>query len=320
VLRMSASPTLRPASVRRGHREGMETVTLTGTDLEATFVPSAGMICRSLRHGGEELLAQLEGLSAYAETGATMGIPLLHPWANRLGDWAYEALGQRVDLRRAGTVVADPETGLPMHGTLPGPWRLVSVDAGSGAARLVGEQRPFWDPAFRAAFPFDHRVRLVADVDGATLRLRTTVLPVRGPVPVAFGFHPYFDLPGVPRERYELELPVRRRLELDERKVPTGAIEPVEPFAGPLGERTFDDGYDRLATPALFAAEGGGRRVEVRFEAGYDLAQVFAPAGKEFVCFEPMTARTDALRTDAFPVATPATPYTATFSVSVRAA
>jgi aldose 1-epimerase len=33
----------------------------------------------------------------------------------------------------------------------------------------------------------------------------------------------------------------------------------------------------------------------VRFEDGYPFAQVFAPAGQPFLCFEPMTATVSAL-------------------------
>jgi aldose 1-epimerase len=276
------------------------------------------MICCSLRHRGEELLGQRRGLMAYATTGKTMGIPLLHPWANRLGDWTYEALGQRVDLRRLeGVVGVDGGTGLPLHGTLPGPWRVLEVVG----PRVVAEERPFWDPGFRAAFPFDHRVRLVAELSDGGLRVATTVEALgAGPVPVCFGFHPYFALPGVPRADYHVELPVRRRLLLDEHKLPTGETEPVEPFRGTLGDREFDDGYDELEEPAVFAVSGGGRRIEVRFEEGFRIAQVFAQAGDDFVSFEPMTARANALSDGGFEVARPGEPYTAVFSVVVEGA
>ena len=85
----------------------LETVTLRDpvANVSATFAPGAGMVCCSLRHEGEELLAQNDGLDAYARTGATMGIPLLHPWANRLDGWAYEALGVDLDLRPAEAIV-----------------------------------------------------------------------------------------------------------------------------------------------------------------------------------------------------------------------
>ena len=266
------------------------------------------MICTSLRHRGEELLAQRRGLAVYAEKGKTMGIPLLHPWATRLGEWSYEALGRRVDLHGLGVVVDEP-TGLPMHGTLPAAWEVLEAsDATIVAARELSA-----DPAF----PYDHRVRLEASVEAASLRLRIVIEPAGGPVPVAIGFHPYLTLPGVPREEYELELPVHRRLLLGPEKVPTGETEPVSPFSGPLGTRAFDDGYDELDDPAVFAVSGGGRRIELRFEEGFGVAQVFAQPGKDFVCFEPMTAPTDALRTGEFPIATPGEPYTAGFSISV---
>ena len=59
------------------------------------------MVCHSLRHRGEELLTQRDGVEGYVRTGRWMGVPLLHPWANRLDEWGYEALGRSVDLRPA---------------------------------------------------------------------------------------------------------------------------------------------------------------------------------------------------------------------------
>jgi aldose 1-epimerase len=42
--------------------------------------------------------------------------------------------------------------------------------------------------------------------------------------------------------------------------------------------------------------DGGGRRVSVTFEDGYEYGQVYAPEGQALICFEPMTAPTNALR------------------------
>jgi aldose 1-epimerase len=306
---MSASPT-RPMTSTRA---GLATVSLATAEVEASFAPGAGMICCSLLHRGEELLAQRRGLAVYAETGKTMGIPLLHPWANRLGDWCYDALGRRVELRGLEGVGVDSATGLPMHGTLPRPWDVVEASA----SRLVAAREPSAEPDFRSAFPFDHRVRLEVSVAAAVLRMRIVVEPLDGPVPVTIGFHPYLTLPGMPREEYELELPVRRRLVLGPDQVPTGETESVSPYSGPLGSRGFDDGYDELDDPAVFSVSGGGRRIELRFDEGFSVAQVFAQPGKDFICFEPMTARTNALRTGEFPVATPDAPFEAAFSISI---
>ena len=130
--------------------EAIETVTLRDpvADVTATFAPGVGMVCCSLRHEGEELLAQNDGLEAYARTGATMGIPLLHPWANRLDGWSYTALGVAVDLEPARAIVPVEEHGLPIHGTLPRAFRAVASDWRLAAELAAGAS---------AAFPFPHK-------------------------------------------------------------------------------------------------------------------------------------------------------------------
>jgi galactose mutarotase-like enzyme len=275
---------------------------LTAGDLEATFAPEAGMVCHSLRHRGVELLGQRDGLEVYAKTGKTMGIPFLHPWANRLGAWSYEALGRHVDLEGKPLRV-DGGTGLPMHGTIPRPWRVLAP----GAAELDGASD---------AFPFAHTVRLQATLDDV-LRITTTIEAHDGPVPVSFGFHPFLLIPGVPRAQWDVELPVTRRLKLTDQQLPSGETEPVEPYSGPLGDRAYDDGYDER-TDAPFVVAGGDRRIEVRFEAGFPFAQIYAPPDNDLISFEPMTAPTDALRAGGFPVAEPGKPYRASFSVAVH--
>ena len=99
--------------------------------------------------------------------------------------------------------------------------------------------------------------------------------------------------------------------------MPTGEAEAAPASAGVLGDRVLDDGFDGLEDGAAFAVEGGGRRVVVRFEGGFPCAQVFAPPGKDLICFEPMTAPANALRTGGFPVAAPERPYAAAFTVAV---
>jgi hypothetical protein len=117
----------------------------------------------------------------------------------------------------------------------------------------------------------------------------------------------------VSRADWHVELPVTEQLELDEQMLPTGDTHPVAIPAGRLGDRTFDDAY--TAPDGPFALEGGGRRIELAFEAGYPYAQVFAPPGDALIAFEPMTAPTDALVSAA---AALHPHYEAAFSISVR--
>ncbi len=68
-------------------------ITSAGGRTEASFAPSANMVCCSLRHDGMELLELRRGLQVYGDAGKTMGIPLLYPWANRPARFGYAAAG-----------------------------------------------------------------------------------------------------------------------------------------------------------------------------------------------------------------------------------
>ncbi len=138
-------------------------------------------------------------------------------------------------------------------------------------------------------------------------------------MPVAFGYHPYLCLPGLPRSEWTVDIPVHTRLVLDERMIPTGEREPVRIERAPLGGRSFDDAYTDLGANPRFTVSGGGRTIAVEFLEGYDYAQVYAPADRELVCFEPMTAPTNALASGdgLTTVRRPGEIHTAAFRISV---
>ena len=262
------------------------------------------MVCASLRHRGEELLAQRKGLEAYAATGSTMGIPLLYPWANRVAERRFEVAGETVDLDRAPERFRDDgETGLPIHGaiTAGGAWDVESHDERSIRASFD------WGAHedLMAAFPFAHRAAYEADLDEDALRVR---ISVDRRVPVSFGLHPYFVL----ADDAHVAAPVRERVCLDARKLPTGERAPAAPLAGPLGDRSYDDAF--VAPRGPFVLSGGGRTLTVRFLEGFPYAQVFAPPGAGLVSFEPMTAPTNALVDGAD---LPLGPHSASFAIEV---
>ena len=75
-----------------------------------------------------------------------------------------------------------------------------------------------------------------------------------------------------------------RHVELDarsSRRAPRGGCRQD----GPLGRRTFDDGFVDVRAGAEFVLAGGGA-CDVRFDEGYPAAQIFAPATDDVVCFE----------------------------------
>ena len=119
VLPSSSMGAERTHSVGEGEVDGFPTVVLGSPDgLQAAFAPGVGMACCSLEHAGEQLLGLRGGLRKYAETGSSMGIPLLYPWANRLSTHHYEQGGVAVDLDPASAPLRLDENGLPIHGVL----------------------------------------------------------------------------------------------------------------------------------------------------------------------------------------------------------
>jgi galactose mutarotase-like enzyme len=281
-------------------------VTLAAGGLRAAFIPELAMVGCSLAREGVELLALRDGPDAYRERGATFGIPLLHPWANRLARPLP-----------ASDVVHHDEHGLPIHGLLP---RALPFEVTEQSARSVRAEFDTHDhPAVVDVFPHPHTLTVVASLDADGLEIRTTLRAHgRRPCPVSFGYHPYLSLPGVPRAEWTIDVPARTRLVLDERSIPTGDREPVTVAPGPLGERTFDDGYTDLGAAPRFTLAGGGCTLAVELLEGYEYAQVYAPAGHDLIAYEPMTAPTNALASgDALQIVRPGESYTAAFRISV---
>jgi aldose 1-epimerase len=305
--------------------DGFTALTLSSDeqDLEAAFVPSVGMVGCSLRHQGSELLGQRDGLETYATDGGTMGIPLLYPWANRVGRMRFPLLGQEVVLDRASSRLSFDPNGLPIHGLLAGArgWQVERHEVIGDSAVLAARFDFTAENDLMAAFPFAHWILVEATLTGSTLTVMTTVRAAgESLIPISFGYHPYFRLPGIDRTDWEVQIPVRERLELDNLMLPTGQREPAEIGSATLGTRTFDDAYVAPARDAPFVLAGGGKRIEVSIGEGYPFAQVYAPQDDDVIAYEPMTAPTNALVTGGsdLPLVAPGDSYAATFSITVN--
>jgi aldose 1-epimerase len=289
-------------------------------DSHAVWLVGAGMLGASLVHRGEELLWQGGGAAAYADERKFMGIPFLHPWANRLSRFGYRANGREVELDPSSPLLLLDDNGLPIHGLLTASraWSLDKLAADGECASLVATFQ-FDRSELLDNFPFRHRVEIEIGLRDRGMEVTTTITATgEEAVPIAFGFHPYLQIPGHPRADWEVSFPVRRRLLLDARGIPTGAAESVDPIDGAVGERTWDDGFDRIDSPAHFGLRAGRRAITLEYTVGYPVAQIFAPPGQDYICVEPMTAPTDALNgpDGAFRSLPPGEHFSATFRIT----
>jgi galactose mutarotase-like enzyme len=299
-------------SVAEERFRGQPALTLVAGELAATFLPGLGMTGVSLRCRGREHLALPGGLAAL-RAGKTLGLPLLAPWANRLGSRRYRAGGVDVDLD--GLQLGCDANGLPIHGLLVGRsgWRVGRCTARHGTARLgaaIDVDAP--------AFPFPHRIELTVAARERQLTVDTTVVPTgRCAVPVAFGWHPYLRLPGTPRSRWHLRLPSRTHLTLDRRGLPTGTERDETREDAPIGRRTFDDLYRLGRDRRLALAADDDTAITMRAGQGYGHAQVWVPRDRPFAALEPMTAPTNSLVDGTAPLVEPGDAYTASFSLAI---
>jgi galactose mutarotase-like enzyme len=302
-------------------RNGLASIALVSPNgrTKAEFVPHANMLCRSLKHCGTELLGQGDGVAAYAAEGATMGIPLLYPWANRLSGFGYRAAGKTVTLPMNGGLIPVDDAGLPIHGVLPSRLRW-EVDR-QMRRDTVAARLSWTSGCLLELFPFAHELRVEASVSDQALTIITTLRSTgEDTVPVSFGYHPYLRVPGAGRQSWLVALGAFRRLMVDERMIPTGKWEPVERRSLRLEERSFDDGFDGLAVPAEFEVAARDYALKVHFLEGFSYAQVYAPTGQDFICFEPMTAPTNALNSgNGLALVPPGKEYRAAFSVAIAA-
>ncbi len=289
---------------------------LTAGDLQATFWPAAGMLGASFRVRHVELLRRVDDLDAARIKGSTAGIPLLYPWANRLGSLQYRAAGRQVSLDSSSPLLHFDDRKLPMHGV---PWSQLQWNVVSSHPDALTARLDWLSQELLAVFPFPHHVEMAVRLRPVDLEIQTTVFADSGsPVPISFGFHPYFGIPGIPRAEWTLSAPAMRKLALDARGIPSGQQTPSTPLAEQLGNTDYDDGFALSGEQATFSIAANGHSIAIEFKTGFPFAQIFAPKDKDFIAIEPMTAPTNAMCSgEGLRVIAPGDQFIASFRIQV---
>lgn len=275
-------------------------------DLQVSIVPSHGNIAYELIHAGADWLWTPfeDPIEEMTGRNALFGIPLLSPWANRLSSDVYSINGVEYTLNRRINNLRVDHNYLAIHGLVMfAPWTVTDVGADDYGAYLRSTLNFTRHSDWMAQFPFAHRLELTHRIsDGKLCLILSLTNDSAEPMPLCVGFHPYFKLPGMAhRGSWQLGCSARKRMLLSDRYIPTGQTEPFSP-EDPLylnDDATIDNVYTDLRRDgsdcAMFLLKGGQNKLTVGFGPKFQVAVIYAPGDKHFVCFEPMTAPTDAL-------------------------
>jgi aldose 1-epimerase len=300
-------------------QDAVVTLTDRQTDTVVSIVPSVGNIAIEMRVKGHNVLRfPQRSLEEFTSRPGATGIPFMGPWANRLDEQAFYANGRRHAFDMSlGNVRGET----PIHGfvTTTNLWRVVSVEATAGEASVTSRLEFYRQPAWMRQWPYAHTIEITYRLSGGALEVATTIVNLSDePMPVAIGFHPYFQLTDSPRDEWTISVGASTRWLLDSRKLPTGETEPTDRLlpapAVSLRDYNLDEVFSDLVRDAdgraTMTVWGRSQRLDVVMGARYRSVVVWAPnpsgkgrggqgdsppAERNFICFEPMAAISNAL-------------------------
>ena len=219
------------------------------------------------------------------------GIPLLAPFANRLDETAFYANGKKYNFDLEMGNIRSP---IPIHGYVTGAnaWKVVQVAADDSGAWVTSKLDFYRVPEYMQQFPFAHTLTMTYKLIGGVLEVRTRIDNLSAePMPVAIGYHPYFQLTDSVRDEWTLSVPAKTHWILGETKVPTGATEAAQEFWGKdphavalkdYATRDIDDVFSDLERDsqgrATFSVHGARQTLAVTVGPKYKTMLVYTTA------------------------------------------
>ena len=281
--------------------DGIDVVRLADSrhNTEVSIVPAVGNIAYEMRVNGTNVFwTPYQSVAQFKAHPIQLGNPFLAPWANRLDGDAFWANGRKYILNPGLNNIHRDGNRLPIHGLVQfsSHWEVVAIETGDSGAWTTSRLE-FWRyPDYVVQYPFAHDIEMTHRlVDGVLeVQLAITNRSIET-MPLSVAFHPYFTLSDTPRDDWHVHLPVREKVVLDEHLIPTGATEPAGlEDSIPLKNHVFDTVFSGVEAERTFSVTGRTQRIAVRFGPKYPVAVVYAPPGRNFVCFEPMSGVTNA--------------------------
>ena len=284
--------------------DGIEVIRLADAahKTEVMIAPSVGNNSYEMKVNGKRVFwSPYNSVAEFKAKPVNLGNPFLAPWANRLeADWFY-ANGKKYILNPALNNFRYDGNHKPIHGLVmySAEWKVVSAKATSKSAEVTSRLEFWRHPDWMAQFPFAHNIDMTYRLQDGVLEVETLIDNLSTePMPVGIGYHPYFTLHDAPRDAWKVHMPVKEHLVLSGVLIPTGETKPVA-FSDPqsLDGIQLDDVFGGLVRGsdgrAEFSVQGVNEKISVFYGPKFPIAVVYAPKGRDFICFEPMSGPTN---------------------------
>lgn len=288
-------------SARKITVDGFEVVRLTDAAhrTEVSILPSIGNFAYEMKVNGHNVFWwPYKTLADFKAKPGFAGVPFLAPWANRLDQDAFWANGKKYVLNPLLGNLRRDQNLLPIHGLVSyaTDWQVVRVNADARAAEVTSRLEFWKKPDWMAQFPYAHTIEMTYRLSDGVLEVRTSIdNHATEPMPLGIGYHPYYQLSDAPRDHWTVHLAVNTHYELSNKLIPTGVAKPISlPDPVSLSGRQLDDVFGGVNHGDEFWVQGAKQKISIRYGPKYPVAVVYAPPGKDFICFEPMTAITNA--------------------------
>ena len=282
---------------------GVEIVRLTDAahKTEVSIAPSIGNVAYDMKVNGKAVLwSPYKSVGEFKSKPVHLGNPFLAPWANRIDGDTYWANGKQYRLNPDLKNYQYDGNHKPIHGlvTFAPDWKVTNVKADGGHAETTSRLEFFKNPGWMAQFPFAHTIDMTYRLKDGVLEVETAIENLSSePMPVGIAYHPYFTLDDAPRDQWKVHLAAREHFTTSKELIPTGT-EPIKySDPQPLQGVFFDDGFTGLTrgsdNRATFWVQAKNEKISVIYGPKYQVAVVYAPPSRNFICFEPMTAPTN---------------------------
>ncbi len=271
---------------------------LENSKVRLELVPEFGGRINSLVLSDEfdvNLIAGHDSRDALAHDTGYRGIPLF-PFPNRLAAGRYSFQGKTYQV-----AINEPGSGHALHGFLYHLTPQISIQT---LTKTCAHATAVYDyPGNVEGYPFPSRVEFQYKLHGESLKVEVKITNTgTRPLPVGFGWHPYYQLDERVDDLY-LQTPPLMAIEIDKTNMATGKKTPYPHFEKlkKIGDLRLDNGFEITGKEPVASlklwSEKHKRGLDIWQDAGPDgmnFTQIFIPPGRESIAIEPMSCSINA--------------------------